>query len=123
MAIKSNRETVTVGIVGGGPGGLTVARMLEMFNISYRLFEAHEIIPETGASIGLMPTGLRILDQIGAYEECAEWSIRHNIWEHRNGETGELISTSKAFRALPIAYDIIPQYFARSYLLSDIANE
>lgn len=56
-------------IVGGGIAGLTLANMLEKFEIDYILLEARDnIAPAVGASIGLFPNGLLILDQIGCYE-------------------------------------------------------
>lgn len=56
-------------IVGGGVAGLTLANMLEKFNIDYVVLEGHgDIAPQVGASIGMFSNGLRILDQIGCYE-------------------------------------------------------
>ncbi|RYO66870.1 hypothetical protein AA0113_g4951 [Alternaria arborescens] len=44
--------------------------MLEKFDIDYVLLEGHSsIAPQLGASVGLLPTGLRILDQLGCYDE------------------------------------------------------
>lgn len=60
-------------IVGGSVSGLSLANMLEKFNIEYILLEAHpEIAPQLGASIGLLPGGLRILDQLGCYDRIQE---------------------------------------------------
>ncbi|CCF41015.1 FAD binding domain-containing protein [Colletotrichum higginsianum] len=56
-------------IVGGSVAGLSLANMLEQLNIDYTLLEAYpEIAPQVGASIGLLPNGFRILDQLGCYE-------------------------------------------------------
>ncbi|KAK6224096.1 hypothetical protein LQW54_000243 [Pestalotiopsis sp. IQ-011] len=56
-------------IAGGGVAGLALANMLEKFDIDYVLLEAHgKVAPAVGASIGLFPNGLRILDQIGCFE-------------------------------------------------------
>ncbi|KAM0607061.1 hypothetical protein ACHAP1_003779, partial [Verticillium nonalfalfae] len=56
-------------IVGGSVAGLSLANMLEALGIDFILLEAHKIIaPQLGASIGLLPNGLRILDQLGCYE-------------------------------------------------------
>ncbi|KAF7557539.1 hypothetical protein G7Z17_g531 [Cylindrodendrum hubeiense] len=56
-------------IVGGSVAGLSLANMLEKSNIDYILLEGYpEIAPQVGASIGLLPNGLRILDQLGCYE-------------------------------------------------------
>ncbi|CAN9409034.1 unnamed protein product [Alternaria alternata] len=57
-------------IVGGSFSGLSLANMLERFDIDYVLLEGHSsIAPQLGASVGLLPTGLRILDQLGCYDE------------------------------------------------------
>ncbi|KAJ3503677.1 hypothetical protein NLJ89_g8326 [Agrocybe chaxingu] len=56
-------------IVGGSISGLSLANMLEKFDIDYVLLEAYDgIAPQLGASIGLLPSGLRILEQLGCYE-------------------------------------------------------
>ncbi|KAL3418739.1 FAD binding domain-containing protein [Phlyctema vagabunda] len=60
-------------IVGGSVAGLSLANMLEKFDIDYVLLEAYpQIAPQVGASIGLLPNGLRILDQLGCYERILE---------------------------------------------------
>ncbi|RGP62628.1 FAD binding domain-containing protein [Fusarium sporotrichioides] len=60
-------------IVGGSVSGLSLASMLEKFNIDYILLEAHtKIAPQLGASLGLLPAGLRILDQLGCYDKIRE---------------------------------------------------
>ncbi len=60
-------------IVGGSVSGLTLANMLERFDIDYVLLEAHsEIAPQLGASIGLMANGNRILDQLGLYDDIED---------------------------------------------------
>lgn len=56
-------------IAGGSVSGLSLANMLEKFNIDYVLLEAYpQIAPQVGASIGLLSNGFRILDQFGCYE-------------------------------------------------------
>ncbi|KAL9943127.1 hypothetical protein D7B24_007388 [Verticillium nonalfalfae] len=60
-------------IVGGSISGLSLANMLEKFDIEYVLLEGHSVIaPQLGASLGLLPSGLRILDQLGCYEKIKE---------------------------------------------------
>lgn len=80
-------------IAGGGVAGLTLAAILEKFDIDYVLLESHgDIAPEVGASIGLFPNGLRILDQIGCYEAIRalpEIDVRHS---HVCDENGRAIS-------------------------------
>lgn len=94
-------EHVTVGIVGGGIAGLTLANILEQSGISYVLWEARdEIAPQEGAGIGLMPNGLRILDQIGLIRDVEEYAVPHDCWEYRDGD-GTLYNTLAAMRSFP----------------------
>jgi 2-polyprenyl-6-methoxyphenol hydroxylase-like FAD-dependent oxidoreductase len=63
------KHTFKVIIAGGSIAGLTLANMLEKFNLDYILLDSHSCIaPAVGASIGMFPNGLRILDQIGCHE-------------------------------------------------------
>ncbi|CAJ0548379.1 Ff.00g019920.m01.CDS01 [Fusarium sp. VM40] len=56
-------------IVGGSVAGLSTANMLEQFDIDYVLLEAYpQIAPQVGASIGILPNGFRILDQLGCFQ-------------------------------------------------------
>lgn len=97
----ASEQRVTVGIIGGGPAGLTLANMLEQSGISYTLFEARDdIAPPEGASLGLMPNGLRILDQIGLIDEVEEYAVAHDYWELRDGN-GTLYNTLHAMRSYP----------------------
>ncbi|OJD35345.1 fad binding domain protein [Diplodia corticola] len=97
----ATEQHVTVGIIGGGPAGLTLANILEQADISYTLFEARDdIAPPEGASLGLMPNGLRILDQIGLIDEVEEYAVAHDYWEYRDGN-GTLYNTLHAMRSYP----------------------
>ncbi|KAL0264354.1 hypothetical protein SLS55_000302 [Diplodia seriata] len=97
----ASEQRVTVGIIGGGPAGLTLANILEQSGISYTLFEArNDIAPPEGASLGLMPNGLRILDQIGLIDEVEEYAVAHDYWEYRDGN-GTLYNTLHAMRSYP----------------------
>lgn len=91
---------VTVGIVGAGIGGLTLAKMLELLGISYVLWEARNGIDEAaGAGVGLMPNGLRILDQLGLFEEILSYHAPHHSWEYRD-TNGTVYQTLTAMKLL-----------------------
>ncbi|KAI9172673.1 FAD-dependent monooxygenase adrH [Paramyrothecium foliicola] len=67
MGTDTNFKVV---IVGGGIAGLALANMLERFDLDYILLEKHSsIAPAVGASIGMFPNGLRILDQLDCYKQ------------------------------------------------------
>lgn len=56
-------------IAGGSLVGLSLALALEKAGIDWELFEKGDIAPQIGASIGLHPQSLRILDQLGVWED------------------------------------------------------
>lgn len=56
-------------IAGGSLVGLGLALALERAGIDYELFEKGQFAPQLGASIGLHPHSLRILDQLGVWED------------------------------------------------------
>lgn len=94
-------ERVTVGIVGAGISGLTLAKMLELLGIPYVLWEARSGITEApGAGVGLMPNGLRILDQLGLFEEVNRFDSPHHSWEYRDadGTVYQTLTAMKAFK-------------------------
>ncbi|KAI0836659.1 FAD binding domain-containing protein [Hypoxylon sp. FL0890] len=56
-------------IVGGSIAGLTLAHCLHYAGISHIVLERRSAIAlEEGASIGILPNGARVLDQLGIYE-------------------------------------------------------
>lgn len=77
-------------IAGAGVAGLTLANMLEKLDIDYIVLEAYrQIAPQVGASIGLFPNGLRILDQIDCYEpirKLAEDALKEGNIRDKSGK-------------------------------------
>ncbi|PYI11327.1 flavo protein monooxygenase [Aspergillus sclerotiicarbonarius CBS 121057] len=67
---NSQQPPFRILIVGGSVAGLTLAHCLERANIEYLVLEkGNDIAPQLGASIGIMPNGGRILEQLGLFEE------------------------------------------------------
>ena len=62
-------ENFKVLIIGGSVAGLTLALCLEKLEISYEILEQREdISPQVGASVGIMPNGALVLDQLGVFD-------------------------------------------------------
>lgn len=73
--IMEAKHPFRIVIVGGGVAGLTLALMLERFDIDYILLESHDqIAPPVGASIAIVPYGFLILDQLGCFEAVQDAS-------------------------------------------------
>ncbi|RDA95735.1 hypothetical protein CP533_1108, partial [Ophiocordyceps camponoti-saundersi (nom. inval.)] len=67
------KDSFKVLIVGGSIAGLTLAHCLEKLNISYEILEqGRDISPQVGASVGILPNGARVLDQLGIFDEVEE---------------------------------------------------
>jgi 2-polyprenyl-6-methoxyphenol hydroxylase-like FAD-dependent oxidoreductase len=69
-------STFKVVVVGGSIAGLTLANILERYSINYVVLEKHPTIaPQLGASVGTLPHGARILDQLGIFSRVDEISM------------------------------------------------
>ncbi|KAE8377206.1 hypothetical protein BDV26DRAFT_305041 [Aspergillus bertholletiae] len=75
-------------IAGGSIAGLSLALMLEKNGVDFLVLEAYpSIAPQVGASIGLLPNGLRILE-LGCYEsvmELAEYPVDKVLFRDSRG--------------------------------------
>src|ERR1700748_1405131 len=69
----ASRSSFKVIIVGGGIAGLTLANELQLAGVDFVLLERRSVIdPQVGASIGMLPNGSRILDQLGCYDDILD---------------------------------------------------
>ncbi|KAK2785003.1 hypothetical protein FQN53_008054 [Emmonsiellopsis sp. PD_33] len=92
MSPKHNPTPFKVLIAGGGLAGLSLANMLQQHGIDYLLLEAYaDITPQAGASIGFLPHGLRILDQLGMYDDFREGVVPIDSFSFRDGK-GRLLA-------------------------------
>lgn len=81
----TKQKPFKVVIVGGSVAGLSLANMLQANSIDYILLEAYpHIAPQVGASIGLLPHGNRILDQLGLFEKILALSPPVDSFNFRN---------------------------------------
>lgn len=65
-------------IAGGSIAGLSLALMLEKNGIDFVVLEGYpSIAPQVGASIGMLPNGLRILDQLGCCDDVIKRADIH----------------------------------------------
>ncbi|KAK8105016.1 FAD-dependent monooxygenase [Apiospora kogelbergensis] len=86
-----------IAIVGGGIAGVTLALACERYGLRYALFEARDsLAPADGASIGLQANGLRILDQLGVYDEIERRTAPVKRWAHWDAD-GKLLCQTDAF--------------------------
>jgi len=61
----------SVGIAGGGFGGITAAYFLQKRGVSCRIFESRNELPQEGGSITIFPNGMHILAAMRLEEEVS----------------------------------------------------
>ncbi|KAK2729458.1 FAD binding domain protein [Colletotrichum kahawae] len=115
MATQDKKHQVI--IVGGGITGLALSLMLQHSGVDYILLEAYDsVTPNVGASIGLFPNGLRILDQLGLFEDILAKAQPVNSMIVRDMTTGKRIMTRKT-RQLITERHGYPSMFMERYEL------
>jgi 2-polyprenyl-6-methoxyphenol hydroxylase-like FAD-dependent oxidoreductase len=88
MGAKSNFKVV---IGGGSITGLAMANMLQLYDIDFVVLESYpDIAPQVGASIGMLPHGNRILDQLGLYQKILDLCPPLDSFHFRD-QTGKII--------------------------------
>lgn len=91
-------------IAGGSLVGLPLALALEKAGIEYELFEKGEFAPQLGASFGLFPHSLRILDQLGVWEDISRHVVALRDRKHYD-ERGRCFEDSQALVEINKVYD------------------
>ncbi|KAF5005580.1 hypothetical protein FDECE_7987 [Fusarium decemcellulare] len=88
-------------IVGGSVAGLSLANMLQANDIDFVVLEAYpSIAPQVGASIGLLPHGNRILDQLGLYDRILQLAPPVDTFTFRDPSGSPLASYPEMDRNL-----------------------
>jgi FAD dependent monooxygenase len=60
-------------IVGSSITGLTLAHSLQRIGVEFVILEKRgSVTPQEGASVGILPNGARVLDQLGLYHEIEQ---------------------------------------------------
>ncbi|KAJ5680157.1 hypothetical protein N7455_008755 [Penicillium solitum] len=72
-------------IAGGSLVGLGLALAFERVGIEYELFEKGEFAPQLGASIGIHPHTIRILEQLGVWEDIEKQVVPLQDRNHYDG--------------------------------------
>lgn len=96
--MEEKKAPFKVVIIGGSVAGLTLANMLQLNDIDFVILEAYpKIAPQVGASIGILPHGARILDQLGLYQSILALAPPVERFNFRNSK-GEPIAGHSGMR-------------------------
>lgn len=83
-------------IVGAGPVVLYLAHAMERANIDYVVLEQHPTaLNLSGQYLVTWPHTLRLLDQLGLYQDAKEVAIRMHYKKQVYGQDGRVTSTNR----------------------------
>ena len=117
MASNQSEKQFKVLIAGGSLVGLGLALVFERVGIDYELFEKGDFAPQLGASIGLHPHSIRILEQLGVWEDIEKQVVPLLNRNHYDGD-------GNCFEQSNVLVDINEMYvqiFAKIHLVKDTA--
>jgi salicylate hydroxylase len=84
-------SAISVGIVGGGIGGLAAALSLDRAGFDVHVYEQARALSEVGAGIQVSPNASRILHGLGLADELAELGVRPLAWHQRRWDDGRTL--------------------------------
>ncbi|MEH7381390.1 FAD-dependent monooxygenase [Bacillus sp. JJ1533] len=83
------KKSLVVGIIGGGIGGVALARAMMQRGVSFHLFEQATEFREVGAGIQMTPNAVKVLKSLGLENAIERVGFLPEAMVGRNGETGE----------------------------------
>lgn len=101
MTAATSERPLSVGIVGGGIGGLAAALSLSRAGLDVHVYEQARALSEIGAGIQVSPNASRILHRLGLAGELARMGVRPLAWHQRRWDDGRTLLRT------PLADDVV----------------
>jgi salicylate hydroxylase len=93
LKVSGSSRHLTVGIVGGGIGGLAAAAFLQQEGIDTTVYEQASALSAVGAGLVVAPNAARLLRRLGALERFEERAVQLDVgWEFRRWQDGAVLS-------------------------------
>ena len=116
----SNR--VSVGVIGGGIGGLSAALSLLQAGFDVQVYEQAPMLGEVGAGLQVSPNAARVLYRLGLADKLARTGVKPVAWHQRRFDDGRTLLRTPLAAALEAAFGF-PQYqIHRADLLAALAD-
>ena len=84
-------KKLSVGIVGGGVGGLSAALSLHRAGFDVNVYEQARALSEVGAGVQVSPNASRVLHRLGLADELAKLGVRPLAWHQRRFDDGRTL--------------------------------
>jgi salicylate hydroxylase len=112
----------TVGVIGGGLGGLAAAISLLRAGFDVHVYEQASELGEVGAGVQLSPNASRVLHGLGLAEELARTAVRPLAWHQRRWDDGRTLLRTPLAETAETAFGFPYYTFHRADLLSALAG-
>jgi salicylate hydroxylase len=89
--VGESEKAISVGVVGGGIGGLSAALSLLNAGFDVHVFEQATALGEVGAGIQVSPNSSRILHRLGLADELAAMGVRPDAFHQRRWDDGRTL--------------------------------
>ncbi len=97
-------EQLRVGIIGGGIGGVALARALGRRGIDFHLFEQAPAFGEVGAGVQMTPNAVKVLKALGLTESLDDIGFLPESMRGINWQTGETLFRTPLKETFPQVY-------------------
>jgi salicylate hydroxylase len=121
IAHSGRAEEVSVGIVGGGIGGLTAASSLLRRGFDVQVYEQAPMLTEIGAGVQVSPNASRVLHGLGLAAELARTGVKPLAWHQRRWDDGRTLVRSPLAEPLEAVFGSPHYQMHRADLLSALA--
>src|SRR6188474_3551422 len=97
-------DAPSVGVVGGGIGGLAAALSLHRAGFDVHVYEQAGSVSEIGAGIQVSPNATRVLHGLGLGDDLAAMGVRPRALHQRRGDDGRTLLRS------PLAEEVVQDF-------------
>ena len=111
----------SIGIIGGGIGGLTAALSLLRAGFDVHVFEQAHALSETGAGVQISPNASRVLHGLGLADELAATGVKPSAWHQRRWDDGATLLRTPLAEPLEAAFGFPHYQMHRADLLAALA--
>jgi salicylate hydroxylase len=113
---------LSVGIIGGGIGGLAAALSLLREGLDVHVYEQSAALGEVGAGVQVSPNAARILQGLGLADELAAMGVRPLAWHQRRWDDGRTLLRTPLADAVVEAFGFPHYQMHRADLLAALTS-
>jgi salicylate hydroxylase len=115
-------DKLSVGVVGGGIGGLSAALSLLDAGFDVHVYEQAPALGEVGAGVQVSPNASRVLHRVGLADELARTGVKPLAWHQRRWDDGRTLLLTPLAEPLEAAFGFPHYQMHRADLLAVLAG-